>query len=314
MLTFVQTSKAQISGPISSDFVMWLTKNPSYGIKYAHEFLRTDLGEYGSFGGKSMPEEQVIRVPVVFIHGNSDQALNPGTGDQYKTGWTNSIQYFKSRGFKAAELYATTWGPANSNYATDQTHSCEYLTFLRKFVDAVLDYSGSDKISIVAHSMGVTLARKVIKGGSHTDRDGTSCDLGPPLTGSVDTFIGIAGGNRGLTNCWGAGKFMAPTCNDVTGFYPGSCYNWNGCRGNAPGFSKYLALLNSKPDKFEGQNVFSIWSKGDELIGYGDIVWGYPTSAIPGQDDEKVYITLKHMECKDQTVEEQYGMIINHAV
>jgi triacylglycerol esterase/lipase EstA (alpha/beta hydrolase family) len=34
--------------------------------------------------------------------------------------------------------------------------------FVRKFIEAVLDYTRADKIYVVGHSMGVTLARKAI--------------------------------------------------------------------------------------------------------------------------------------------------------
>lgn len=62
------------------------------------------------------------------FHGNGDMALNnPGNQNpmkQYQTGWTNTVQYFASQGYTAAEMYATTWGPANPSEASKQTHNC----------------------------------------------------------------------------------------------------------------------------------------------------------------------------------------------
>ena len=82
-----------------------------------------------------------------------------------------------------------------------QVHSEEYLTYLRAFVLAVLDYTGSEKVSIITHSMGVTLGRAVIKGGTFPDYYGSTFYLGDSIADRVDTFIGIAGGNWGLATC-----------------------------------------------------------------------------------------------------------------
>lgn len=44
--------------------------------------------------------------------------------------------------------------------------------------------------------MGVTLARKVIKGGNARDELGSGrYDLGDPLTSNVKVFVGLAGAN-----------------------------------------------------------------------------------------------------------------------
>jgi triacylglycerol lipase len=49
--------------------------------------------------------------------------------------------------------------------------------------------------------MGVTLGRRVIKGGVVSEAE-NPFDLGPSLASKVDTFIGIAGANWGLTTCF----------------------------------------------------------------------------------------------------------------
>jgi triacylglycerol esterase/lipase EstA (alpha/beta hydrolase family) len=104
--------------------------------------------------------------------------------------------------------------------AAFNTHSKEYLTYLRSFTEAVLKYTGAEKINIVGHSMGVTLGRGVIKGGQINNGADYPFDLGPSLADKVDTFIGIAGANYGLVTCG-----MTPvldTCNWENGFYPGT--------------------------------------------------------------------------------------------
>jgi hypothetical protein len=281
------------SGPLQTDFIQWLNSQKAY-INWTSTFVRSDLGNYGSYGGKTSSEQTIKNTPVVFIHGNSDQALNSGHGSQYQTGWTASIQFFEQQGYTSAELYATTWGPANSLLAVQQTHSCAYVAQIRQFIQAVLDYTQAEKIHVISHSMGVTLARKAIKGGMLKENTGASCNIGDPLTDQVDTFVGIAGGNRGLANCISP---LLPTCNTVNGFYPGTCIT--GFCQQATALSKYLFDLDSEVH-YEGQNVFVIWSQVDEVIGYHDIVYGYPTSEINGQDGEYISSTLHHEEMKDQ--------------
>ena len=36
---------------------------------------------------------------------------------------------------------------------------------VRKFIEAVIEYTKADKVNVIAHSMGVTLSRGAIKGG-----------------------------------------------------------------------------------------------------------------------------------------------------
>jgi triacylglycerol lipase len=67
--------------------------------------------------------------------------------------------------------------------------------------------------------MGVSIGRKIIKGGNTTDHIDGAYNLGPSLRGKVKTFIGLAGANLGLNQCYGTS--ILPTCNSQDGFYPG---------------------------------------------------------------------------------------------
>jgi len=80
-------------------------------------------------------------------------------------------------------------------------HSSEYLEYNRAWVEAVLAYTGAEKVDIIGHSMGVTLGRRIIKGG-YVKAEPNPVDLGEALTNRVDTFIGIAGANYGLVACF----------------------------------------------------------------------------------------------------------------
>lgn len=308
LLLFVAvTANAQLeSDPaygLSTDFRNWLTAN-GYG---SYGFARTDVPG-GSYGGRSVAGQAVVNQPVIFIHGNSDSAL--GTGSSLATGWRSSIEYFKSQGYTSAELYATTWGPANAAFASQQYHSKDYLTRLRAFVNAVKAYTGATKVDMVTHSMGVTLMRKVIKGGSGNDSlAGGAYNLGAALTSSVDTFVGIAGANRGLTNCFISGP-TTPTCGSTNGLYPGYLIG-----GFGPyGVSSFLVDL-AAASHYEGSYVYTIWSSADEVIGYGTIVYGASTCRIPAQNGEKTFsgYPYGHIGSKDQTGYWQWRMVKYHA-
>lgn len=295
-------SQVAMSG-ITDHFYNWLNSQ-GYG---GYDFARDDLSG-GSYGGKTGNNDPIQHDPVIFIHGNSDKAVGTGFG---QTGWAESIAYFKNNGYTDAELYATTWGPADAANASDQYHSREHLTRIRAFIEAVLQYTGAARVDIVSHSMGVTLARKAIKGGSaHDAADGGYYNLGSPLTGSIDTFVGIAGANLGLTTCYLSGP-TTPTCGSTNGLYPGYLY-W----GLGPyGVSDMLDDINTSSG-YEGSYVYTIWSTVDEIIGYGNLVYGSYTSRIPGQDGEKVYTSVPygHFNSKDLTAYYQLRMVRDHAV
>ena len=96
---------ADIDRGLTPHFSAWLKAN-GYGDK---QYERTDL-EGGAYGGRSSDTDTIKHNPVIFIHGNSDIAV----GYYYwQTGWTESLNYFLSKGYTKGELYATTWGPGD---------------------------------------------------------------------------------------------------------------------------------------------------------------------------------------------------------
>ena len=288
----------------TSHFRTWLSSN---GYEPAYNLVRADLVG-GSYGGKASGTDTVVNQPVIFIHGNSDKAIGTGTAGQ--SGWNASIEFFLSQGYKTSELYATTWGPADASMSAYQYHSKTNVMKVRKFIEAVKAYTGATKVDIIAHSMGVTLARKAVLGGYATDSlEGGQYYVGAPLTSSVDTFVGIAGANLGLTSCYQTGP-GTPTCGSTNGLYPGYC---NGI--SVSGRSAYLNNLLSSSG-YEGAYRYTIWSTADEIIGYGGVVYGSYTSRIPGQSGEKVYSAYPygHFDSKDLTQNVQFNMVKYHAI
>jgi len=73
----------------------------------------------------------------------------------------------------------------------------EYVLAIRRFMEAVLDYTGAQKIDVISHSMGVTLSRAAIKGGKYYLGNVGDIYL-KPINKFVRTYIGIAGVNYGV--------------------------------------------------------------------------------------------------------------------
>ena len=292
-------SAASASAQLTANFQMWLNTN-GYS---SYDFNRGG----NSYGGKANSADSVVNQPVIFIHGNSDSALGQSSA---LTGWNASINYFASQGYKTSELYAMTWGDTDPFLSAYQYHSKPNLQKIRAFIQAVKAYTGATKVDIVTHSMGVTLTRKAILGGTGNDAaNGGSYNLGLPITSSVDTFVGIAGANWGLVSCYQSGA-STPTCAATNGLYPGYA------AGSPPfGLSNILYNINYSASHYEGGFVYSIWSTADEVIGYGDVVYYRYTSQIPGQNGEKTFggYPYGHINSKDLTGYYQWRMVKFHA-
>lgn len=240
-------------------------------------------------------KDTINKTPVIFIHGNSDIGFGRGSADGYvswQTGFRSLATYLAANGYQKSEMYTTTWGPADPNQAQNNFHSKEYTTRVRAFIEAVIAYTGAHKVNIISHSMGVSLARKAIKGGMANDHTAGDYDVGASLRDKVKTFVGIAGANMGLTACWSAS--VIPTCNAKDGFFPGAL--------PSSGPSKYLNDLNVSGGP-EGDKVYTIWSKYDDLITLECLVWGKVTCRIPGQagEVEKTTSEWGHFALRDNS-------------
>jgi pimeloyl-ACP methyl ester carboxylesterase len=148
-------------------------------------YLGTPVPGFGASG-------RVKRVPVIFLHGNNDTPF-PTSCNPF--GYIhNAAQYFVDRGYRLPEV----WG---LGYQGDQCDLQQEITrksgvghgtmagveLLRKFVHEVLAYTHADQVDIVAHSLGVTVAREWMK----QDR---AYEL-------VRGLVAIDGPNHGIINC-----------------------------------------------------------------------------------------------------------------
>ena len=74
-----------------------------------YNFNRSDsIG--GSFGGKDSDDTPINHRPIIFVHGDRDMAIGY---EWANNGFRLPIEYFLSRGYTKAELYASQWGFAD---------------------------------------------------------------------------------------------------------------------------------------------------------------------------------------------------------
>ncbi|KHN84127.1 hypothetical protein Tcan_10373 [Toxocara canis] len=285
----------QISAIFTPDFNNWLIER--FGRDVQTTLNRGDLGDAGSFGGKAFRSERLHNQPVIFVHGVSDRARDKPF---------SAAKHFKENGYEWSELYGTTYAngaQGNPLQWTQYSMQCSYVKQVRALIVAVRLYTGR-AVDVIAYSLGVPVSRKAILGGRCVD---TGEDLGRPLTRFIDTFVGIAGPNHGISlqvagvSIPGCLFSVLPVCNTQTGLYSGMC----------PAESAYLQDINSVQG-YEAQNVFSIYSIADQLVGY--TVCNKITTQVPGQRAEKVFQNENHDDTFYHSYEVQRQMVLNHIV
>lgn len=125
---------------------------------------------YGGWGGCEHfgTDEGASRTPIVFVHGNTRDACD----------WLGHADYFLDRGYRGDELWAITFGSPTASHP-------EMVEQLDAFVDRVRDHTGTDAVSVVAHSLGATGVRYWMERRDRYDR--------------VEEFVSIAGANHGVS-------------------------------------------------------------------------------------------------------------------
>jgi pimeloyl-ACP methyl ester carboxylesterase len=226
-----QSSSVTLGTTLPSDFPVII--NPYLGVPVI------GFGAKGGWHGAN-------RVPVIFLHGNNDTpfptACNP-------FGYIhNFAQYFLDNGFTPRQLWGLGYQGdqcdllGNPAYRSGIAHStAAAVPLLRTFVRAVLAYTGAHQVDIVAHSLGVTVAREWM--------------FQDHAYGIVRSLVAIEGPNHGIIDCSPdpANFFQLPA---QGGFIPTSavCDEYgaedtqllatlNGA-GESPGPTRYLVLRN----------------------------------------------------------------------
>ena len=165
----------------------------------------------GGFGGGNCV---ATRTPVIFVHGNTVNATffaRPST-----SGVPSVYATLRAAGYNDCELFGITYlSPSEQAQEPLNYHTGTKAARIRDFIKAVKAYTGKSKVHIIGHSMGVTVALHGITFGN--------------LWGSIDRFINVAGGLRGLSACLAVGFVNPafPTCgsqnvfdSNIFGFWP----------------------------------------------------------------------------------------------
>ncbi|MCB1035201.1 MAG: lipase [Acidobacteria bacterium] len=187
------------------------------------------VAPWGGFGGGSCTAS---RTPVVFLHGNGDEAKNFDLPTS--TGVASVYDAFRAAGYNDCELFGLNWlSPTENGLPQLNYHRPAKGDLIADFLWDVMAYTGSTKVDVVAHSLGVTMALYAV------EENG--------MWSFVRRFVGIAGGLRGLAACqWvGYANPAYTTCgsqnvfdSEIFGLYPHSWWTWNPRMGDG-GFRDY---------------------------------------------------------------------------
>ncbi len=171
----------------------------------------------GGFGG-IRPNELRTHTPVIFVHGNNVD----------HTDWYVVRDDFRAAGWTDQELFGLSYNGLETNDGggtrPEQEKWAEHLQMggdgvnrltnnevnvadLYDFVQAVRTYTGSSRFTLVGHSLGVTVARRMLK-------------VHPELRPNVLAFVGIAGGNHGTSFCPPGSEDQLVSCNEIAAGTP----------------------------------------------------------------------------------------------
>jgi len=134
----------------------------------------------------------VVRTPVVFLHGNNDTPFATACSPYGRV--QALAQYLADNGYSTSELWGLGYQGDQCDLPGDQTlrarightHQAN-VPDLRRFVAAVLAYTGATQVDIVGHSMGATLAREWMRQDN--------------AYRTVRRLVSIDGPHHGILNC-----------------------------------------------------------------------------------------------------------------
>jgi pimeloyl-ACP methyl ester carboxylesterase len=179
----------------------------------------------------------VSRTPVIFLHGNNDTPFPTACNSVFGNIRTLA-QHLADNGYATSELWGLGYqgdqcdlGTVGQTRRSSIAHTnAANVPDLRRFVRAVLAYTGARRVDIVAHSLGVTLTREWLRQ-DHAQRQ-------------VRRFVAIDGPNQGIINCSPnpANYFQAPAAG---GFTPQS----EVCQELGSPNTPFLKLLNGARDE-----------------------------------------------------------------
>jgi pimeloyl-ACP methyl ester carboxylesterase len=246
----------------------------------------------------------VARTPVIFLHGNNDTpfatACNPFGRVQALA------QYLADNGYATSELWGLGYQGDQCDLAADNTlrsgiahTNAANVPDLRRFVHAVLAYTGAKQVDIVGHSLGVTLAREWMR------QDQTHK--------LVRRFVAIDGPNHGIVNCSPnpANYFQLAA---FGGFTPTS----EVCVELGSQNTRFLQLLNGRGGEVEAPTRVLVIRNADTSFVYFSLPDGIFTP-VPAEDafgrptDFSRSAALRGARQLDLTGQGQYDPILGTA-
>lgn len=151
----------------------------------------------------------VARTPVIFLHGNNDTPYATACSPYGRM--QALAQFLADQGYAPSELWGLGYQGDQCDLPADQTlrariahtHQAN-VPDLRRFVAAVLAYTGAKQVDIVGHSMGATLAREWLRQDN--------------AYRSVRRLVSIDGPHHGIINCSAApgNYFQLPAAGGFT--------------------------------------------------------------------------------------------------
>ena len=211
---------------------------------------------------------RVKRTPVIFLHGNNDTpfptACNPA-------GRIHDLaQAFVDRGYSPSEVWGLGYQGDQCDLATSPTNrsavahtTAANVDDLARFVQAVRRYTGSNRVDIVGHSLGGTLAREWMR------RDHAYAQ--------VRRLVTIASPHHGIVNCSPSplNYFALPA---LGGFTPGSAI----CVELGAADTPFLTRLNERETR--GPTRYLALRNADADFVYISAADGPFFPAVPAQD------------------------------
>jgi pimeloyl-ACP methyl ester carboxylesterase len=250
----------------------------------------------GGFGGIA-PSAPRTHAPVIFVHGNNVDAAD----------WYPVRDDFRAAGWTDQELWALSYNGLGANNGTalmtmnperDSEHTAMgwdglvrvtenevNVADLYDLIMAVRSYTGSERFTLVGHSLGVTLARRTLK-------------VHPELRGDLVAFVGIAGGNHGTSFCPPGSEGNVVSCDEIAAGTP------------------WLAALNGT-DGVDESYPPAAWMTVYDGSGAGDPAFAGPTyaqsPALKGADNRQ-YAGTYHNDLRlDPAIVADYRAFIEQA-
>jgi pimeloyl-ACP methyl ester carboxylesterase len=216
LTAFLVAAAAQAAGVVGNTFP------PGFPVIEDTSLAKPVIG-FGAAG-------PVTRTPVILLHGNNDTPF-PTACNPY--GRIQALaQYLANNGYATSELWGLGYEGDQCDLGVDPTRrssiahtNAANVPDLRRFVRAVLVFTGAKQVDIVGHSLGVTLAREWMR-----EDEAQSV---------VRRLVAIDGPNHGIINCspGPANYWQAPS---LGGFTPTSDLCQEVGSPNTP----FLQLLN----------------------------------------------------------------------